>query len=356
MILTCPNCKTAFSIPDGALGTDGRKVRCARCENRWFAKPEDIQDVPPPPPPRPTMPSPDDIESDLSAREEARALRNAVKGQSVEPVIDTPIGADDDEDDLFQSATSDATVDDDLGDGFVDDLDDSPADDAPGEQEDTPADDLTGEDSAPESADDIMARLAAGAEPMSGTDSDIENLLKPKKRRRGKLPIAQVLWGTLLLTWMALLGSFIFAEDIVRGLWPKSAVLFDALASTSDVERFREGVDPDARSLVDQEEIVTATITNFYFEDREGRETLVIEGVVENKGSIAANVPRIAAQLQTASGQVLQHWEFDPEGQILSRGGRIPFTQSVYPVPAEVALAAVQVIEGSRSATAAPLR
>ena len=40
MILTCPQCKTKFSVPDTALGEEGRKVRCTLCEHTWFQTPD----------------------------------------------------------------------------------------------------------------------------------------------------------------------------------------------------------------------------------------------------------------------------------------------------------------------------
>jgi len=39
MLITCPNCGTNFSIPDAALGTDGRKLKCAKCGHKWFQTP-----------------------------------------------------------------------------------------------------------------------------------------------------------------------------------------------------------------------------------------------------------------------------------------------------------------------------
>ncbi|CAA7614128.1 conserved hypothetical protein [Candidatus Terasakiella magnetica] len=39
MLITCPDCSTNFSIPDAALGTEGRKLKCAKCGHKWFQKP-----------------------------------------------------------------------------------------------------------------------------------------------------------------------------------------------------------------------------------------------------------------------------------------------------------------------------
>lgn len=46
MILACPACGTKYVVPDDALGTEGRTVRCAKCKHSWFQDGPDIV-VPP---------------------------------------------------------------------------------------------------------------------------------------------------------------------------------------------------------------------------------------------------------------------------------------------------------------------
>jgi predicted Zn finger-like uncharacterized protein len=39
MILQCSECQARYLVPDGAIGAEGRTVRCARCMYTWFQAP-----------------------------------------------------------------------------------------------------------------------------------------------------------------------------------------------------------------------------------------------------------------------------------------------------------------------------
>lgn len=108
MHIVCPHCTTSYAIGPNALGEAGRNVRCARCKQIWFARPEDAvaetrvplmagSAAPPQEqPPSATTPAPTDdwqdqnapmvespsITSELPETDEERALRRKQAAQA----------------------------------------------------------------------------------------------------------------------------------------------------------------------------------------------------------------------------------------------------------------------------------
>lgn len=43
MIIACPACGTRYAVPDAAIGSEGRTVRCAKCKHSWFQEPPETE-------------------------------------------------------------------------------------------------------------------------------------------------------------------------------------------------------------------------------------------------------------------------------------------------------------------------
>lgn len=296
MILTCPSCGSRFQIPDGALGTTGRKVKCSACKHVWFQAAEAAEseltgpaiadDVPPAIPPRP--------DSDAEPTVEAKTGPDvAPVTPPDEPAPDIPSPADRPSFVVSATATDIETS--------TSDTDAAVADQS--EIDQTPA------------ATPVAA--TSDSSPVDHTpDFDVSRVVSPddadgrSSRGGGRIFLLVVLLlvaaGAALYQWRA---------DVLQA-FPQTLPAYAAL----------DLVGPPSSRNLKLEDVAFEVI------DENGDKVLIVSGRVVNAGPDLSLLPMLRAELLDQAGQVTTFWTFVATAEVLAPGGDTGF-RDIYPDP-----------------------
>jgi len=357
MILTCPNCGTSFNVPDGAIGPDGRKVKCANCAHMWHAMPTVVssaqpatQQVPPAPPQQPAsppaqppapepVPTPEPVSPAAVVDEQAAWPPENQQAAPSGPLADA---AADDDFDGVPAATyaSDEDKADNALPSSIGDIDLSF-----GSNDGDLATDLDEDGS-------FMSRIAQGA--ADAGLGDIENLDDDLpansdmdavgKSSRGKRFVtgfkdtrpSRIGWLLLFVLWVGVFGTALGFPDVVQKYWPKSKEIYELIHKSSLAEQLADNVEEVSEPLGEREEKPGVLLTSANIDQDGVRPYLIVEGYVYNGGEGPTKVPAVQLQLLINRGkgfELFDTYEFAPLDGIMTRATRVRFRECIANYP-----------------------
>lgn len=287
MLIRCPECSTSFSIPEKALGSKGRTLKCARCGHTWFQAPLsaardmglglDESSLPPinDPPPRPPAPP-------------------SISQSQPLPDLAAPITSD------FESALDfalgKAAISEERGEPPLEQVFDMPA--IQDKMEIPP----------------LRSTLAFPNHSLLSSDDDDEDrppvrrpIPKPSARRSGT-------WGLWLLLVLLLLGGtagvgYHYQDDVVAVV-PEVGEVLTRFGLRHEQPGaglvFRDAGAPE-RKVINQTEV------------------LVVYGVIANETSTVRSIPPLQLVLLGGNGETLQSKIDPPPKTELEPGGTTTF-------------------------------
>jgi predicted Zn finger-like uncharacterized protein len=271
MHIVCPHCTTSYAIKLSSLGANGRTVRCSRCKETWMARPED-------------------------AIEELKAAQA--------PAMAAASQADDQADLAAQWDTY-----------AKDDAADTPVVESPSIASDWPEEAKSTEDDWSEVSrmEDEAAKAAH--------QSWFQRLFHRRSRPARPVSAAPRKSTIGLPTACAAMGALIVAlifwrADMVR-LLPQTAAFYKMV-----------GFNVNLRGLAFKDVKVTA-------ENVDGKQVLVIEGVIVGETKKSLDIPRLRFSVRDAQGAEIYAWNAVLEQTVLHPGERAYFKSRLASPPPE---------------------
>jgi predicted Zn finger-like uncharacterized protein len=273
MHIVCPYCTTSYAIKLGTLGANGRTVRCSRCKETWVARPEDVIEEEAPVVAVMAAASRADDQSDLAAQWDSHAS----EAQDDAPVVESPSIAGDWPIEATRNAEDDWSAD------------AATADEGP--------------------SGDKHRSWFRGLFRRPGARVSRKAPAAPRKSHLG-LPTACAAMGALIV------ALIVWRADMVR-LLPQTAAFYKMA-----------GFEVNLRGLAFKDVKVTS-------ETVEGKQVLVIEGVIVGETKRAVDIPRLRFSVRDAQGAEIYAWNALLEQTVLRPGERAFFKSRLASPPAE---------------------
>jgi predicted Zn finger-like uncharacterized protein len=274
MHIVCPHCTTSYAIKLASLGANGRTVRCSRCKETWVAHAEDaIEEASVP---AMAAASRGDDQSDLAAEWNSYAKDD---GAADTPVVDSPSIASD-----------------------------WPAEDAKEIEDEWSAAAREAEEEVVGVQHQSWFRGLFGSRRGARVRRQVPTMA-PRKSYFG-LPTACAAMGALVLALVVWRG------DMVR-LLPQTAAFYKMV-----------GFDVNLRGLAFKDVKLSS-------ETVDGKQVLVIEGVIVGQGKKPLDIPRLRFAVRDAQGAEIYAWNAVLEHPVLNPGERAYFKSRLASPPPE---------------------
>lgn len=273
MHIVCPHCTTSYAIKLASLGANGRTVRCSRCKETWMAHPDDAI------------------------------------GEAAVPAMAAASQADD-QSDLAEQwnsyAKDDAAAD-------------TPVVESPSIASDWPTEDVA----APEDEWSAAARTAEEEIVGAQHQSWFSGLFSRRGAKVSRPPpaVARRKSHFGLPTACAAMGALVLALVVWRGdmvrLLPQTAAFYKMV-----------GLEVNLRGLAFKDVKLSS-------ETVDGKQVLVIEGVIVGQGKKPLDIPRLRFAVRDAQGAEIYAWNSVLEQTVLQPGERAFFRSRLASPPPE---------------------